>query len=545
MNFLRLSDLWLSVLFEDDDIIAVDKAYGFNAHTNDSKTEHSDYIQDGLIEIYEKQFGRRLYIIHRLDQTTTGVMIFGKSPESAKKYAEFFFNRQVHKTYWFITKSRSTQNTFTIDKTIIHKAKELESLTDLSLIEKGKNHELWEAKPHTGRNHQIRIHSQTAGIPILGDGTYDGAPFPFICLHNCKIEFPNGITITSNPPEYFKNIALLEDIILTKMLFETDRRQRLFAFSRIKNACFRLATVHCNKEDVFFIDQLGPQILVQWYKTTLNEHDLKRFQYYSDWLQTPVVIHLQKDSKEQNNRFTVCYPSNLTRPAEFSSHSSQLKESDLPNAFLKWIAVEGDSKYEIRCENNSYIGLSTDQRLQRDWLKQNAKNKTVLNLFSQFGGYSISAALGQAQQITLVDLSKNLLNISRVNFQLNELSADAHKFYCRDSASFIEMCSSKEIKYDVIVCDVPSFYRREKGVFKIENDLEKLLGHCLASINPQGHLMFSTRFDHLYIDDIRKMLIKIQTEKKWNLEITSILPALDLELPYERPTLKSFLIQLK
>ena len=76
MKFVRLFDPLLSVLFEDDDIVAIDKPYGFNAHTNDSKIEHSDFIQDGLIEIYEKNLGQKLHIIHRLDQTTTGVMIF-------------------------------------------------------------------------------------------------------------------------------------------------------------------------------------------------------------------------------------------------------------------------------------------------------------------------------------------------------------------------------------------------------------------------------------------------------------------------------------
>jgi len=91
MKFLRLPDPLLSVLFEDSDIIAIDKPYGFNAHTNDSKVEHSDYIQDGLIEIYEKQLNCKLHIIHRLDQTTTGVMIFGKSVESAKKICRLFF----------------------------------------------------------------------------------------------------------------------------------------------------------------------------------------------------------------------------------------------------------------------------------------------------------------------------------------------------------------------------------------------------------------------------------------------------------------------
>jgi len=147
MKFIRLPDYLLSTLFEDDDIIAIDKPYGFNAHTNDSKLEHSDAIEDGLIEIYEKQRRSKLHIIHRLDQTTTGVMIFGKSAESAKKYAEYFFNRQVKKTYLFITQNKSQKKSALINQPIIHKAKELQAETGFQFIKKSENYELWQAFP--------------------------------------------------------------------------------------------------------------------------------------------------------------------------------------------------------------------------------------------------------------------------------------------------------------------------------------------------------------------------------------------------------------
>ena len=164
MKFLRLQDHLLSVLFEDEDIVAINKPYGFNAHTNDSKIEHSEFIQDGLIEIYEKNRGKKLHIIHRLDQTTTGVMIFGKSVESAKKYAEFFFHRQVKKTYWFLTKSKSSQASFRIDEQIVHKGRELDAETQLTLLKKSPTYELWQANPFQGRNHQIRIHAKAANL---------------------------------------------------------------------------------------------------------------------------------------------------------------------------------------------------------------------------------------------------------------------------------------------------------------------------------------------------------------------------------------------
>ena len=257
MKFLRLPDILLSTLFEDDDIIAIYKPYGLNAHTNDSKLEHSDAVQDGLIEMYEKQRGSRLHIIHRLDQTTTGVMIFGKSAESAKKYAEYFFNRQVKKTYLFVTKNKSEKKSYLINQQIIHKAKELDAETDLKFIKKSDNFELWQANPHTGRNHQIRIHSQVAGISILGDEKYEGHAFPFLCLHNWRIEFPNGVVILSKPPVYFENLSLLDRAASAVKFFEADRRERLFSQAG-RNQCFRLG----HKDSVFTLDQFGETICV-------------------------------------------------------------------------------------------------------------------------------------------------------------------------------------------------------------------------------------------------------------------------------------------
>lgn len=452
MNFLRLHDPLLSVLFEDDDIIAIDKPYGFNAHTNDSKIEHSDFIQDGLIEIYQKNLNQKLHIIHRLDQTTTGVMIFGKSAEGAKKYAEYFFNRQVQKTYWFITKSvsslrKSTPTEHKIDQAIVHKGKELDAITDLKLLNTNSGYQLWQALPHMGRNHQIRIHAQTANISILGDTKYDGAEYLFLCLHNCCIEFPNGLILNSKPPKYFEDLNLLNDINAAKIIFESDRRLRLFSKATPADS-FRLAHVK-NKT------KLGDVIIDQG--------------------------------------------------------------TELP----------------------------TNQRLQRNWILNNSKNKNILNLFAGNGLFSANAARGGASCVTTVDLKKNNLNELREKFNQSSISQEAHKFLLRDSFTYIEQCANKNINFDLIICDAPTFYRRESGVFKIETEIQKLIELCLSCLNPDGTFLFSTISDDLYIDQIRDLFV--QAQKKLGharLEINSILPSLDFELPDEKVQLKSFLIHL-
>ena len=500
MNFLRLSDPLLSVLFEDEDILAIDKPYGFNAHTNDSKVEHSEFIQDGLIEIYEKQLGRRLHIIHRLDQTTTGVMIFGKSVESAKKYAEYFFNRQVKKTYFFVTKNKSTKKSFTIDQIIIHKGKEYDANTDFKWIKKSENFELWQACPHTGRNHQIRIHAEAAGIAILGDETYNGHRYPFLCLHNHRIEFPNGIVIHSQLPMCFEHLSLLDDSALARAYFEADRRQRFFSKAD-PNQSYRLS----HKDSDYTIDQFGEFIVLTWLKEHWTDLELKKFNRFAQDLKKKLVV--QKVATEVKT--------------------------------LNWVAGEGEAKYEIHCDKGQVTGLVLNQRLQRNWILENSKSKSVLSLFSQMGTSSLVAALGNAAQVTTVETSKKLLEQAKKNFELNQVPIEAHKFLCRDSLTFLDQCQAKNIKYDLIVCEVPAFFRREKGFFKIEKDLGVLIKNCLQCLSDEGDFLLATNFEGLYIDDIRQLIVKEQK----NIEINCILPSLDFELPNERILLKSFLIR--
>ena len=520
MKFLRLPDPLLSVLFEDEDILAIDKPYGFNSHTNDSKIEHSDFIQDGLIEMLEKQRGKKLHIIHRLDQTTTGVIIFGKSVESAKKYAEYFFERKVKKTYWFITGNKSTKSDFLIDLTIIHKAKELEAKTQLKLLKKSSQFELWQANPYTGRNHQIRIHASAAQIPILGDRTYGGLQFPFICLHNHRIEFPNGIAIESKPPSYFEDLKLLEDLTIAKALFEIDRRYRLF--SEQAEQCFRLVHSRGSKDELgFSLDQFGSQLVLNWHNEFWDESEKKKITYLSQRLKKPIVVRLPKSQV-------------LIEP-----QGSKKKVQPV------WRASEKSVHYELRSEAMPSAGLFLNQRLQRNWIKQHSKNKLVLNLFSQNCTFAVAAALGKADQVVSVDSSKAQLAWGKKNFEINALESQNYKFLLRDSLPFLKQCFAKNIKYDLIICDAPSFVRGEKGIFKIETELDALIKNALQCLNENAQLLFSTAADGILIEDIKRSVLKAQKEVQIPmLEINSILPALDFELPHEKMLLKSFLINL-
>ena len=334
MNFLRLNDFLLTVLFENDEIIAIDKPYGINSHTNDAKIGNSDFIQDGLIEIYEKQLGVKLHIVHRLDQTTTGVIIFAKSQEAAKKYAAYFFDRQVKKTYIFITASKSKSDSFKIDQTIVHKAKDLEAETHFKLLTKSRHYELWQANPLTGRNHQIRIHAKAAEIPLLGDEKYGGALYPFICLHNQQIEFPNGITLKSAPPLYFTDLKILEDLTLAKALFSSDRRLRLFEKNDLQNQCFRL--MHDKDESGFTLDHFGQYLVLSCFNENWTLADQESFSEFSNYMSKPVLVRLMHNrGKDPLNKSQF-----VILPKKYKSEVETV-----------WVAKEDRIQYEFRSDS--------------------------------------------------------------------------------------------------------------------------------------------------------------------------------------------------
>ncbi|MBL7545818.1 MAG: class I SAM-dependent methyltransferase [Bdellovibrionaceae bacterium] len=534
MNFLRLHDDLLSVLFEDDDIIAIDKPYGFDAHTNDSKHAHGEAIKDGLIEIYEKNRNQKLHIIHRLDKTTTGVMIFGKSLAAAKVYKDFFLNRQVDKEYWFITQKEHSKKNLLVEQPIVHKAKELDAKTEMNWVRTQDGFQVWRAHPFSGRNHQIRIHAQVAGLSLLGDEKYEGAPYPFLCLHNHQMLFPNGIKIQSRLPGYFEDLKLLKNRPLVQVIFEVDRRQRLFPVDSGRPPCVRLVNHVMGDRGGgpgYNLDQMGPRWILYWLKEEWTAVDEQLWADVGQYFRRDILVHHASGKKIIGTNSAI---------VELAKPPMTLDGPEKTMHPCTWLVSEGRIQSELRGDVNGSCGLYLNQRLQRQWLLRNASQKSVLNVFSYTGGYAVAAAMGGAFKLTSVDSNKNNLAWSKQNFAINELDMGPETvFLCRDSITFMEGAVAKRQQFDIVVCDVPTFFRREKGVFRIEKDFEKLLLLCLRVLADEGTLLLSTAYDGFYIDDLRR---KIMNAEK-GLELSLILPSLDFEWPEQKANLKSFLIR--
>lgn len=514
-SHIRFSDPLLSPLFETDSLFVVNKPYGLTTHTYGDSA-----LQDGVKEIFEKTFKIKLFVIHRLDVTTTGVLVFAKNKEAATKYTEQFASRSVKKRYLFLTGASSSKYAYECFEPIENQ----NAHTKFNRIKRTAKYELWEAVPVTGRTHQIRKHAKHLGIPILGDQKYGGEDFSVLCLHCEKIDFLEGESYATHPPRYFERIWILHKPQAVKIFIELDRRLRLYNFltKKFQNQSIRLA--HSKKEK-YTLDKVGKSLVLSWYDK-IETLDSSLWNYIAYHLHQPIYVKCMIDKGlDPRSKSTL-----WILPKEFEDNSNEP------------IEVNEDSlKYKVKFDQGHSVGIFLDQRVQRNYVKASSLNKKVLNLFSYTSLFSVCAALGKATSVHSVDLSKVYLDWSRDNFNLNAISLESHMFYARDSFDYLAFCKKNNIKYDIVICDPPSFSRAKDGkVFKVEKDFEKLVLLCCEVLTEKGFILFSTNFEKLSSENLYFKLNIILKGKSF--EVKTLVPSLDYEMSTVNADLKSFLI---
>lgn len=162
----------LSILFRDEWIVAVDKPAGQLVHPANEPAD-GDLV---TMKILRDQIGREVHVIHRLDRPTTGVLLFATDQETARMLHAAFENREVEKVYWAVVDGQPAHEQWTCQEPIQKEdGKPREAVTAFQVLESlAGNLTLVEARPKTGRFHQIRRHLLHAGTPIVGDYRYAG-----------------------------------------------------------------------------------------------------------------------------------------------------------------------------------------------------------------------------------------------------------------------------------------------------------------------------------------------------------------------------------
>jgi len=171
-----MSKLSFDVLYEDDIMVAISKPSGVLTLPD----RHDGELQS-LRGVLEKQYGK-IFIVHRLDKDTSGVIVFAKDADTHKYLSQLFESRDIEKLYLGLVAGKPAATEGTIDQPIAESTTRAgamvinkrgkASVTDYKVVNTFKGYSLVEFHIHTGRTHQIRIHSKFLGNPIVCDNLY-------------------------------------------------------------------------------------------------------------------------------------------------------------------------------------------------------------------------------------------------------------------------------------------------------------------------------------------------------------------------------------
>lgn len=155
--------------------------------------------------------------------------------------------------------------------------------------------------------------------------------------------------------------------------------------------------------------------------------------------------------------------------------------------------LENGVLYQVFMNDGLMTGIFLDQHEVRGSLVDGlAMGKSLLNMFSYTAAFSVAAAMGGASHTTSVDLAKRSRELSQAHFQANGLSTYEHRFIVMDVFEYFKYAKRKDLTYDVIVLDPPSFARNKKQTFSVAKDYHKLISQSLEILNPGGIIIAST-----------------------------------------------------
>ncbi len=201
------------ILYEDDSLIAVSKPPGL-------LVESAGGDEPSLLDMIVSRHGPKVRACHRLDRLTTGVVLFSKSRLMDKEIARLFEKKRIRKEYWAVVEGEWPRDCNRVETRIASlgngvwknvKEGGKAAISTFRVLKRNTSYTCLQVLPKTGRTHQIRLHCQSVGNPILGDPIYGKVPETSsrLALHARSIRFlhpilDEQIEIIATAPDYWQ-----------------------------------------------------------------------------------------------------------------------------------------------------------------------------------------------------------------------------------------------------------------------------------------------------------------------------------------------------
>lgn len=470
------------VVFEDEHLLVVNKPAGWNTHAP------SPFAGEGIYEWLRHREPRwaSLSILHRLDKETSGLLVFGKTPLANRSLTAQFTERAIEKRYLLVTDAPPPAEEWTTETAIVRAGERYlarplaaggeRAKTRFRVVRRSGSTTWIEAKPVTGRTHQIRVHAAHVGCPIRGDVLYGGASAARVFLHAQQIAF--------------RHPATGEPVVFNA---GEDAPDSVFVGA---SEGLRTAVVSPSETDAYRLKHGAADGLPGVYVDRLGQFDL---------VQTDTEAGLANWPASEGSILRGTYLKRLSRHVRSKTveeTSPQLVRGE--PAPERFVIRENAMHYEVSFTEGYSYGLFLDQRDNRRRLltghvaaefplfPERAAGREVLNCFAYTCAFSVCAALGGARTTSL-DLSRKYLDWGRRNFELNGLDPTAHDFIFGDVFDWLRRLGKKGRQFDAVLLDPPTFSRsKERGDFRAEVDYGQLVATALPLVRPGGILFAST-----------------------------------------------------
>ncbi|MAE73711.1 MAG: hypothetical protein CL675_06420 [Bdellovibrionaceae bacterium] len=165
--------------------------------------------------------------------------------------------------------------------------------------------------------------------------------------------------------------------------------------------------------------------------------------------------------------------------------------------------LEEGAKFLVDVEGGQKTGFFIDQRSNRHHVRRISSGKSVLNLFSYSGGFSINAGLGGATEVCSVDMAAKAIEMSQTNWHINGMSRESHRGQVADVFEFLKESIDK---YDVVICDPPSLAKSEKAKPKAIEAYTECFASCAKLVKVGGDLVLSSCSSHISFSDFEAIV---------------------------------------
>lgn len=286
-----------------------------------------------------------------------------------------------------------------------------------------------------------------------------------------------------------------------QQLFEISREKRTSFEKDSLTTAYRLFNGEGDGIGGVIIDRYADYAVFSWYNETLYQK-----------------------KAELLTAFRTVYPDIIGAYEKIRFSTKDLPESQFlygEQAPEPLLVTENGVQFATYLNEGLMTGIFLDQKEVRGRLVDGfAVGKTVLNMFSYTGAFSVAAAMGGAVATTSVDLAKRSLPKTTEQVEVNHLNLAAQKIIVMDVFDYFKYASRKGLSYDMIILDPPSFARNKKKVFSVAKNYGELVKDSIDILTDKGTLIASTNAANLSLAKYQKMVITALQEKNVRYKIT-------------------------